>query len=105
MSPGDDEFREVLSELFRHEVFDVREGLTYRRRCELTYERLRVAGRHLPPGSALLRDLPKLFTALEWAAIADPPRVTAEHDAAAEKALRAEVAGYPLPAPETPGAP
>jgi glycosyltransferase involved in cell wall biosynthesis len=41
----------------------------------------------------------------EQAAIADPPRLMPEHDAAAEKALREEVAGYPLPAPLEPGAP
>ncbi|MEU4804919.1 acyl-CoA dehydrogenase [Actinosynnema sp. NPDC023587] len=71
--PSDDEFREVLAALSRHELFRPRDGLDYRRRCELTYDRLRVVGEHLPPGSALLRDLPRLFTALEWAAVADPP--------------------------------
>jgi glycosyltransferase involved in cell wall biosynthesis len=43
-----------------------------------------------------------------WAAqtaVSDPPRVMPEHDAAAEKAFRAEVAGYPLPAPAAPGEP
>lgn len=71
--PADDEFRDVLANLFRHQVFAPRGGMDYQRCCELTYERLRVVGEHLPPGSALLRDLPKLFTALEWAAVADPP--------------------------------
>ncbi|MEV0675205.1 acyl-CoA dehydrogenase [Actinosynnema sp. NPDC050436] len=69
----DDDFREVLAKLFRHEVFRPRTGLDYQARCELTYERLRVVGEHLPPGSELLRDLRKLFAALEWAAVADPP--------------------------------
>lgn len=73
MPTGDGDFRDVLAGLFRHEVFQPRSGLDYRRRCELTYERLRVVGEHLPPGSGLLRDLPKLFTALEWAAVVDPP--------------------------------
>lgn len=71
--PADDDFRDVLAKLFRHEVFQPRAGMDYRQRCELTYERLRVVGEHLPPGSALLQDLPKLFAALEWAAVADPP--------------------------------
>ncbi|MBW4717306.1 acyl-CoA dehydrogenase [Saccharothrix obliqua] len=71
--PVDDDFRDVLATLFRHEVFRPRGGMDYQERCELTYERLRVVGGHLPPGSALLRDLPKLFTTLEWAAVADPP--------------------------------
>ncbi|MFF1613945.1 acyl-CoA dehydrogenase [Amycolatopsis sp. NPDC058278] len=71
--PADDDFRHVLAKLFRHEVFQPRAGMDYRQRCELTYERLRVVGEHLPPGSALLQDLPKLFAALEWAAVADPP--------------------------------
>lgn len=63
----------MLATLFRHEVFQARSGLDYRQRCALTYDRLRVVGEHLPPGSALLRDLPRLFTALEWTAVADPP--------------------------------
>jgi glycosyltransferase involved in cell wall biosynthesis len=41
----------------------------------------------------------------EQSAIADPPRLVPEHDAAAEKALREEVAGYPMPDPLEPGAP
>ncbi|MFJ6671110.1 acyl-CoA dehydrogenase [Actinosynnema sp. NPDC091369] len=73
VSPVDDDFRGLLAELFRHEAFQPRSGLDYRQRCELTYTRLRVVGEHLPPGSALLRDLPRLFTALEWTAVADPP--------------------------------
>ncbi|MBB5957179.1 acyl-CoA oxidase [Saccharothrix tamanrassetensis] len=72
MSPVDDDFRETLEKLFRHEVFRPRDRLDYDGRCALTYDRLRVVGEHLPPGSALLRDLPRLFTLLEWVAIADP---------------------------------
>ena len=41
----------------------------------------------------------------EQTAIADPPRVMAEHDAGAERALRDEVAGYPLPEIPAPGTP
>lgn len=69
----DEGFREALAELYRHEVFRPREGLDYRQRCALTYDRLRVLGQRLPPGSALLRDPARLHTALEWAAVADPP--------------------------------
>jgi acyl-CoA oxidase len=73
MLDSDEEFRETLRKLSGEEIFQHREGLDYNERCALTYERLRVVGQRLPPGSALLRDPARLFTLLEWAAVADPP--------------------------------
>ncbi|WP_422646833.1 acyl-CoA dehydrogenase [Actinoalloteichus caeruleus] len=69
----DPEFRALLVALSQHEVFHDRPGLDHQRRCALTYDRLRVVGEHLPPGSELLARSRRLFMALEWAAVTDPP--------------------------------
>jgi acyl-CoA oxidase len=70
--PRDQELRRQLADLFRHEIFAARSGLTYEEKCRLTYERLRYLGRHVPPGTELLRDPRRLFTVMEWGALASP---------------------------------
>jgi acyl-CoA oxidase len=70
--PRDEPLRRQLADLFRHDIFAPRWGLTYEEKCRLTYERLRYLGTRIPPGTELLRDPRRLFTVMEWGALASP---------------------------------
>ncbi|MFB4320525.1 acyl-CoA dehydrogenase [Actinomadura sp. 21ATH] len=62
----------LLDEAVPGEFFAQPDGLAPRERQELTYRRLRAAGRAAPPAAELLNDPPALCALLERAAIADP---------------------------------
>jgi len=68
----DEALRASLRELFKQDIFAVRQGLDHEQSCRLSYERLRFLGERLPAGSELLRDPERLLTVLEWSAVASP---------------------------------
>lgn len=69
---SDEGARKAITDLFRDEIFQPREGLTHDERCRLTYDRMRFLGDRLPAATALLKDPRTLLTLLETAAVASP---------------------------------
>ena len=69
----DEKTRALLAELFAHEVFAYRDGLTEEEACRLAYERMRLANERLSPATTLLKeDLPRLLALIEQAAAVSP---------------------------------
>jgi acyl-CoA oxidase len=64
-------FRDKLRDLFGHELFAPREGLTYQEKVRLTYDQMALVNSMVEPGE-LAAEPHRLFALLEWAAVASP---------------------------------